>query len=172
MKLSLTNKKVLIVSDEITIKSAKKLIYKILTLDRSNGDIYLIINSCGGDKNAGPLFYKSLKSTLKNKLITIAAGEVASTATMFYLTGSVRLANEGSTFYVHAGRHQSEDGFPMAEVNTFFKSLKIEEDDWAATYAKNSNLSKKKWKKIIKKSKVFTTKEMLKYGLANQLIED
>ena len=62
-------------------------------------------------------------------------------------------------------------GFPMAELHTLVKSLKIENLAYSNIYTDNSNISKKKWKKIIRQSKVFTSKQMLKYKLATELIE-
>jgi ATP-dependent Clp protease, protease subunit len=170
MKLKLTGKKMLIFNREVTTMAARKLIQEIIHADTTKGDIYLIINSCGGSAEGGLLVYKTLKSSLKNKLITIAAGEIASAATLMYLAGSKRYVHPGSSFYVHAG---SWDGtMPMAELETFYKSNSIKEKDFACICAKNSNISKKKWKKIIQKSEVFTTKQMLKYGIAHELIED
>lgn len=171
MNLVLSDKKVIISSYEITFSRTKELIQDILELDRTKGDIYLIINSCGGHKGAGPLFYKSIKNSLKNKLITVATGEIASAATLFYMAGTERYAHKGSYFYVHAGA-SAEASFPYAESDSVFKSIRLERDDWADMYAKNSNISKQKWIKYIKDSKVFDTKEMLKFGIAHQLIDD
>jgi len=171
VKLKLSGQKVIIFNKEITSRSTRDLINQILELDRTDGNIYLIINSSGGHPQSSLLFYNTLNNSLKNKLITVAAGEIASAATILFLTGSVRCVSQGSAFYVHAGRWNSETGIPMAELHTLVKSFGVENSAYSSIYANNSNISKKKWKKIIKKSKVFTSKQMLKFKLATALIE-
>jgi ATP-dependent Clp protease, protease subunit len=169
MKLKLTGKKVCIFNGEVTKKSARNLILNIFEADLTKGDIYLVLNSCGGDAEGGTLIYKTLKNSLKNKLITVAAGEVASAATLIFLAGDKRLVYPGSTFYVHAGSF--DGGFNMSETKTFFKSIVYKEKDMVNIYAQNSTISKKKWAKIIQKSRVLTAKQMLKTKLATELIE-
>jgi len=171
VKLKLSGQKVLIFNKEITTRSTRDLINQILYLDQTDGDVYLVINSTGGHTQSALLFYRTLKTSLKNKLITVLAGETASAATIFFLTGSLRYVYPDGAFYVHSGHWNSEMGFPMAELHTLVKSLKIENSAYSRIYADNSTISKKKWAKIIRKSKVFTSKQMLKYKLATELIE-
>lgn len=170
MKLHLTHKKLIIFNEDVTCESSNKLIKKILKLDKTKGDIYLIISSSGGDSDSGFLIYKTLKNSLKNKLITIAQGEVASSATIVFLVGSKRYAYSGVSYYIHAGVYNEK--IPCSEVNTFFKSHLNKRKDEINVYSKNSNISKKKWGRIINESRVFSSKQMVKYQLAHEAIED
>lgn len=171
MKLILTDKKLIIFNREVNTKSVRDLIEKVLQADRqAKGDIYLLITSGGGDSEQAVLAYSVLKNSIKNKLITIAAGEVASAATIIYLAGHERLAYKNAHFYVHAGKYEAN--FPLQEAKSVFKSLQNIEDTFLNIYVKNSDGNRDFWEQLSQKSGVLNADEMINWHLAHNLIDD
>lgn len=167
-KLNLPVDRTVYLTGDVLAKRLRIMTKKILKLDESEGDIYLIISSIGGEELAATAFYELMKNSLKNKLVTVAVGDVMSSATIVYCAGHKRIALKNSFFYVHAGWDESRtDFYEFREMN---KSNEFRLKQLANLLADNSNIKSKKWIKYILRGKMFTSKKMLKTGIATEVI--
>lgn len=158
---------------EVTRRSIRMLVAKIFELDKTPGNIYLIINSSGGGTESAITFYEIAKKMLTNPLITIAVGEVGSSATIMFLAGCKRYVTPSATFYLHVGKtSSSEDGVHLSELNTWSESHKKQMNTFYRIYIQNSNLSKRRINKMVNKSVCLSAAEMLKFGFAQELTNE
>ncbi len=76
----------ILLSEEVTMKSAKKIIDHLFLLEQDDPErpIYFFINSPGGEVNSGLAIYDVMEF-IRPQVITIATGLVASIASIIYL---------------------------------------------------------------------------------------
>jgi ATP-dependent protease ClpP protease subunit len=75
-------------------------------------DIFLFINSAGGEASIGFAFYDLMKA-LKIKLTTVAIGEVDSMAIIVFLTGEHRLVSPHTSMFFHQPSRSFAANRPM-----------------------------------------------------------
>lgn len=129
--------------------------------------IYLYINSYGGDAYAGISGAHMIK-TFPVKIVTIADGFVASSATLLFLSGKKRYITEFTLVLIHQLRtcfFGKYDEMKDEVINSthLMNSLK-------SFYTSTTKLKPKMIDEYLKKEVSFSTAESLKYGLAHKII--
>ena len=95
------NNRIIILKDEINSVTANDLILKLLYLDSINtNDIYLYINSYGGDCLQGLAIIDTM-NYIKSKVITIVTGVAYSMAAIILTEGYKRYALPHSEIMIH-----------------------------------------------------------------------
>lgn len=85
----LTRERIVFVSGEINPEQVEPVISQLLYLDHqaSGKDIYLYINSPGGEITSGLAIYDTIRS-LKSEVVTVGVGEVSSMASILLASGT------------------------------------------------------------------------------------
>ncbi len=100
----LLNERVIVLSKEIDEDVAESVIPQLLYLDRKapGKDIYLYINSPGGDITSGMAIYDAMRS-LKSDVVTVSIGEASSMASILLAGGTKgkRFALPNSRIMIH-----------------------------------------------------------------------
>lgn len=100
----LLNERVIVLSTEIDEEVAESVIPQLLYLDRKapGKDIYLYINSPGGDITSGMAIYDAMRS-LKSDVVTVSMGEASSMASILLAGGTKgkRFALPNSRIMIH-----------------------------------------------------------------------
>lgn len=100
----LLNERVIVLSKEINDELAEAVIPQLLYLDRKapGKDIYLYINSPGGDITAGMAIYDAMRS-LKSDVVTVSMGQSSSMASILLAGGKKgkRFALPNSRILIH-----------------------------------------------------------------------
>lgn len=94
------------ISKETLARATRRLL--VLHFDNEfTDDIQIIINSPGGYTNAGWAFIDMMKF-IKNKVVTIAVGEICSMATDIFIAGDERIMSPNSIAMIHQYRGYTE----------------------------------------------------------------
>jgi len=100
----------LAIMEPISNETVNRVLEEVL-IGRSNRrdpNIFVYINSPGGDVAAGYAIYETLRLSGK-RVITYAVNHVYSCAVLIYMAGDVRCANEHSSFMIHEPYHELGD---------------------------------------------------------------
>ncbi|MFB2935355.1 ClpP family protease [Aerosakkonemataceae cyanobacterium BLCC-F154] len=100
----LLTKRIIIITGEVTPELAERVVSQLIFLDTKapGKDIYLYINSEGGEINSGLAIYDTIKS-LKSDVVTVSLGECSSMATLLLASGTKgkRFAMPNSRIMIH-----------------------------------------------------------------------
>jgi len=94
------------ISNETVTKVLEEVL--ICRANRRDQNIFLYINSPGGDVDAGYAIYETLRLSGK-RIISYAVNHVYSCAVLVYMAGDIRFANPHSDFMIHEPYHEISD---------------------------------------------------------------
>lgn len=106
----LEDRGILILNSYISKETLARATRRMLILhfdDQFKDDIQIIINSPGGYTNAGWAFIDMMRF-VKNKIITVAVGEICSMATDIFIAGDERIMSPNSIAMIHQYRGYAE----------------------------------------------------------------
>ncbi len=164
--------RIIFLSGEITDELANSVIAELLYLDsQSNEDIYLYINSPGGEITAGMAIFDTI-NYIKSDVSTICLGLAASMAAFILLSGTKgkRCSLENSEIMIHQ---------PLGGVKGQATEIKIVAERIIKIKDKLNNIISKKTKIPLKKVEKDTDrdyylepKEAIKYGIIDKIIKN
>ena len=127
-----------------------------------------IINSVGGDIDNGFGIAREIEM-LQNT--TTIAEKVCSIATVIYLAGEKRIADEGSRFLVHLpfvpGKDMPDYNFTSYDFSEYAKHLKKKEVEIANYYSKRTNFSVEEALEAMKSDNSFGAETAAALGFSN-----
>lgn len=162
--------RIIFLSDEITTTSANIIISELLYLDSVNhDDIFLYINSPGGDVTAGMAIYDTMHY-VKSDIKTICVGLAASMAAFLLSSGTKgkRLALPNSEIMIHqplGGVQGQATDIKIAAERILKMKKKLNE-----ILASNTGKSKHKVTMDTERDNFMDAKEALSYGLIDEII--
>lgn len=139
-------------------------------LHEANGaDLEVRIHCLGGDVNVGFMIYDTLRRyATRNKahITTIAEGECASSANIFFLAGDKRLINENQRLYIHEALFP-EVGGNATDLRKYADEAEAATIRIAKHYAKHTNLSLKEALDCMKKDSYLSNEDAVKFRFAH-----
>ena len=162
--------RIIFLSGEINDTLANSIVAQLLYLDSlNNNDIYLYINSPGGDITSGMAIYDTI-NYIKSDVSTICIGLAASMGAFILLSGTSgkRIALENSEIMIHQ---------PLGGVNGQATDIKIAAERITRIKEKINKIISIKTKQKIKKIEKDTDRdyfmdsfEAKKYGIIDKII--
>lgn len=162
--------RIIFLSGEINDTLANSIVAQLLYLDSlNNNDIYLYINSPGGDITSGMAIYDTI-NYIKSDVSTICIGLAASMGAFILLSGTngKRIALENSEIMIHQ---------PLGGVNGQATDIKIAAERITRIKEKINKIISIKTKQKIKKIEKDTDRdyfmdsfEAKKYGIIDKII--
>ena len=162
--------RIVFISGEIDDNLSNSVIAQLLYLDSlNNDDIYLYINSPGGDITAGLAIYDTM-NYIKSDVSTICVGLAASMGAFLLLSGKKgkRIALENSEIMIHQ---------PLGGVKGQATDIKIVSDRIIKIKKKLNNIISKKTNKSLKQVEKDTerdyyldSKEAKEYGIVDKIL--
>ena len=166
----LLKERIVFISGEIDDNLSNSVIAHLLYLDSLNSDdIYLYINSPGGDITAGLAIYDTM-NYIKSDVSTICVGLAASMGAFLLLSGKKgkRIALENSDIMIHQ---------PLGGVKGQATDIKIVSDRIIKIKKKLNNIISKKTNKSLKQVEKDTdrdyyldSKEAKEYGIVDKIL--
>ena len=166
----LLKERIVFISGEIDDNLSNSVIAQLLYLDSLNSDdIYLYINSPGGDITAGLAIYDTM-NYIKSDVSTICVGLAASMGAFLLLSGKKgkRIALENSEIMIHQ---------PLGGVKGQATDIKIVSDRIIKIKKKLNNIISKKTNKSLKQVEKDTdrdyyldSKEAKEYGIVDKIL--
>lgn len=163
------NNRIVVLNDNIDNKTSNDLILKLLYLDSvNNNDIYLYINSNGGDVYQGLAIIDCI-NYIKSKVITIVIGVSYSMAAVILASGSERLSLPHSEIMIH----QPLGNASGKATDIMASSERISEIRMmlAKIIKKNSNKTLKRILLDMDKDYFMKPKDALEYGIIDKIID-
>lgn len=162
--------RIIFLSGEINNDTANSTVAQLLYLDaQNNEDIFLYINSPGGDVTAGMAIYDTM-NYVKSNIVTICIGQAASMGAFLLSSGEKgkRYALQNSEIMIHQ---------PLGGINGQASDIKIASDRIIkiknkinSILAKNTNKQIKKIEKDTERDFFLDAKEAKEYGLIDKVI--
>ena len=166
----LLKERIIFISGEIDESLANSVVAQLLYLDSLNdNDIYLYINSPGGDVTAGMAIYDTM-NYINSNVSTICIGLAASMGAFLLLSGEKgkRIALENSEIMIHQ---------PLGGVKGQATEIKIAAEHILKIKKKLNTIISEKTKQNIKKVEKDTerdyflnSKEALDYGIIDKIL--
>ncbi len=164
--------RIIFLSGEINDELANSVIAELLYLDsQSNDDIYLYINSPGGEITAGLAIYDTM-NYIKSDVSTICVGIAASMGAFILLSGTKgkRYSLENSEIMIHQ---------PIGGVKGQATEIKIAaerilkiKNKLNKIISKKTNISLKKIEKDTDRDSYLEPYEAIKYGIIDKIINN
>lgn len=162
--------RIIFLSGEINSDTANSVIAELLYLDsENNNDIYLYINSPGGDVTSGMAIYDTM-NYIKSDISTICIGEAASMGAILLSSGTIgkRIALKNSEIMIHQ---------PLGGANGQATDIKIAADrilkikkNINNILSKNTGNNIKKIEKDTERDYFMNASEALEYKLIDKII--
>lgn len=140
-------------------------------LDKTDGDITVVVNSGGGEEHAGFAVYDVICSC-RNKVIIEGIGFVGSIAAAVFMAGDWRRMSANSEFMIHNGS-VSTDQENIQQDAVLDLAVHIEKTNkkYHSILAAASKLSMADVKKACEEEKFYSAEEALKCGFADEIIQ-
>lgn len=156
---------------------ANELVGKLFELDKSEGDIFLHINSSGGDVYAAKILYDNIK-LCQNKVVGIVAGSCFSAATLVLQACHKRYATPFSVLLIHFINYPIS--FTVKGDNDIGSYMKFLQDEFEFMHKNNKmvfNILKSKMKlnekqitELALQQKELNVSQAKNYGLIDEII--
>ncbi len=144
-----------------------KSVVKSINSQKQAKEFIVHIHSIGGDVSEGFAIYDALRATGK-KITTINEGVCYSIATVIYMAGSTRIANENSSFVIH-NEFGSIDG-NAEQIAQFATELKHYREKIVQIYIDNGvNKTNDELKAIMLEDRVMTVEEAIELNFATEI---
>lgn len=165
----LLSNRIIFITGEIDINLSNIVIGQLLYLDKeSNEDIFVYINSPGGEITSGMAIYDTF-NYIKSTVITIGIGICASMGAFLLACGNKRYALENTEIMIHE---------PSSEVGGIASNIKLQSDRILKKRKLITSIlakkTKKNYKQILHDTKndyYMSAKEALKYGIIDEIIK-
>ena len=163
--------RIIILSGEIDDNVANTVVAELLYLDsQNNNDIYLYINSPGGEITSGMAIYDTI-NYIKSDVSTICIGLAASMGAFLLLSGTKgkRIALENSEIMIHQplGGEKSQD----TEIKIATERILKIKKKLNRIISEKTNQNIKKVEKDTERDYFLDSQEALKYGIIDKIIK-
>ncbi len=160
--------RIVFLTGEINMASANIIISELLFLDsESHEDIYLYINSPGGEVTSGLAIYDTMEH-IKSKVRTIVVGMAASMGAFLLAVGDIRCALPNADIMIHQ---------PLGGIEGQATDIKIVAEHILKTKKKLIDILASKTKKSAKKIErdmerdyYMNASEALEYGIIDEIL--
>lgn len=160
--------RILLLKEEINSNTANDLILKLLYLDSINtNDIYLYINSYGGDVSQGLAIIDTM-NYIKSKVITIVVGVAYSMAAIILTEGDKRYALHHSEIMIH--EPSTNTNGKASEIIASSKRIGTTKELLAKIIKKKSSKTLKKILNDMNNDYFLTPEDAKEYGLIDKII--
>ncbi|MBW4469740.1 MAG: ATP-dependent Clp protease proteolytic subunit [Stenomitos rutilans HA7619-LM2] len=168
----LLNERVIVLSKEIDAELAEAVIPQLLYLDRKapGKDIYVYINSPGGEITSGMAIYDTMRS-LKSDVVTVSIGEASSMASILLAGGTKgkRLALPNSRIMIH--QPLGGAGGQATEAEIEIKELLYQKKQLTQLLSQNTGQSLKRIATDTDRNFYMSAQEAKAYGIVDQVVK-
>lgn len=142
-------------------------------LVKANGkDLFIEINSMGGDPNAGIAIFSEIRRYAAKHdahITTRAAGYVASTATLPFLAGDRRIVNEFLQPFIHEPYYAWNEAETANDFKKGFEDLEQTKQSMADFYSRNTLMTKEQALDIMAADTWMNPQECIDLGFATEI---
>lgn len=156
------------INQEMALEFAKQVME--LVQQNSKEEIKVIINSPGGEINAGMVIYDIIQSTT-TPIKLFCFGQAYSMAAVLFLSGqNGRYLFPNSKLMLHQPLIQTCPGGSASSVKSLSDSLLREKNKMNAIISKHTGMSLKQVAKITSHDNFFTAEESIKANMADDIV--
>lgn len=159
-------------SGEVDSDSTKKFIKILMFMDKTVGEIIVIMNSEGGDVSSGFAIYDTIKDC-QNEVVIKVVGISMSIATIILQAGDKRIMTKYSRLMIHRGSMEIEGHFTDVQraVDENAEMDKICIDIYHnRALEKNPDFKRSRWRKLMDFDSYFSADKCLELGLIDEII--
>lgn len=147
---------------EITINTYSQVAVALESLNQTEGEIKLVLNSVGGEVPAGYAIYEMIQSS-PNPVVVYGIGQVMSIASAILQSGHKRYMSPLCRFMIHNGS-VSYENVDVDKLKMQMYDLALDTEAYYNILRSRSNLSIKQIKQWCDREQYMTAKECLKVG--------
>lgn len=170
--LELEDRGIIFINSIITKQTLDKAYKRLLSLHFNSGfnePIQIIINSPGGFTDAGWAFIDMMEF-VKNEIITIAVGEIASMATSIFIAGDKRIMSPNSVAMIHEFSTGTSGNYSELVASRKAEDIEYQKDlDHLLRHSKYSNHTQITTNLLKETDNWLTPEEMKSHGLCDEI---
>ncbi len=160
----------LYVSGSIDGELAHKTIVALEHLDRTDGDIRIVLNSDGGSEQAGFAIYDAI-TMCRNRVVIDGYGEVMSIAAAIFMAGDKRRLAPNCDFMIHNGfMDEMDPTMSQDEILAMTEGIKRRTERYYNILAQGSQQGLDVIEAWCKDETTFTAPEALEAGFCDEVI--
>lgn len=171
----LVENRILVVSDAINSKSAKKIIESLIALDAidSRKSILMVLNTPGGEVNSGFAIFDMMRF-IRAPIKVVVAGLAASIGTVILLGAkkSNRFILPNAKMLIHQPLIQGNIEGQATDLEIHAKEILATREKIAVLYHKETNQPLEQIKKDMERDHWLTAEESVKYGFVSKIVEN
>jgi len=171
-QIELEDRGIILINHSISNNSMVQATRRLLVLhfnEQFQDDIQIILNSPGGDVDAGWAFIDMMKF-VKNKIITIATGEVCSMAFSIFIAGDHRIMSPNASAMMHQFAWYKEGHYSDLVAGRKIEDMEHKKDiQHLITYSKYKTEAAVLKHLLKNYDHWLTPKEMKKHGLCDEI---
>lgn len=167
----LLESRIIFITGTIDDNLAISVVAQLLYLDSlSHNDIYLYINSAGGNVSSGMAIYDTMK-LVKSDVCTVGMGMVASMGAFLLSSGTFgkRYAEENTEIMIHQILSGVEG--QTSDLKNTTDRIIILQNKLNKILAKNTKKTLKKIESVIEKDYYMTTGDAIEFGLIDKILK-
>ncbi|BBH53163.1 ATP-dependent Clp protease proteolytic subunit [Fluviispira sanaruensis] len=169
----LFDQRLIVLSEAITSKSAKKIIEQLLALEAEDPakDIWIFLNSPGGEVNSGFGIYDTIRF-IRPEVKIIVTGLAASIATVILLAAETkhRYSLPNARLLIHQPLIGGNIQGQASDIEIHAKEILRTREKIAELYNKETKQPLDRVRKDIERDYWMTAQEAQEYGLVNRII--
>ncbi|WP_186644367.1 ATP-dependent Clp protease proteolytic subunit [Fluviispira vulneris] len=169
----LFDQRLIVLSEAITSKSAKKIIEQLLALEAEDPakDIWIFLNSPGGEVNSGFGIYDTIRF-IRPEVKIIVTGLAASIATVILLAAETkhRYSLPNARLLIHQPLIGGNIQGQASDIEIHAKEILRTREKIAELYNKETKQPLERVRKDIERDYWMTAQEAQEYGLVNSII--
>lgn len=139
-------------------------------IDRTPGPIHILLNSEGGDTDAGMALYECLR-TANNPTVIEGMGIIASAAVPVLLAGTVRFLNPETKVMIHNVSYDIDGSVGTPVIHSLSKEADAINKRYTEIVAERTGKSFADVSKWLQEETYFTCSEAIKHGFADKILD-
>lgn len=147
---------------------------KLLMLENSDEEIFLMVNSFGGATGIGMSFYDAVTSWIKPNLTTIGSGDVDSSGIIIFLSGKRRFITKNTTLLLHPGGRTfgTDKRFSTVDMENMLKEDKLKDYQYACVVSDRTGgkFTPTNILEMMQRNTILTADEAVNMGLAHKVL--
>lgn len=156
---------------EIDDAVAYKAIVGLRKLDKTDGDIHIVLNSGGGGEYPGFAIYDAI-CLCRNKVVIDGVGFVGSIAAAVFMAGDVRRMTVNAEFMIHNGSiATNQENIEQDAVLDLAEHIEKINKKYHSILAAASKMSMADVKKACEEETFYSAEEAVQKGFADEIIQ-
>lgn len=163
---------VILSTEQLDNDNIAEVVERLINIDKQEGDIFLVLNCCGGSPSAAIMLSEIMES-LKNRIGVLGIGEVSSSAILPFVSAdkSLRFLSPNTIIYLHEIQQQIEEWRSAESIMREANNTLWLERLFVKIISEKTGIPKDKIEAWRKHGTYFNARQAVEIGLASEVVK-